>query len=209
MSSGDLHLDRTALSARQLDEAAMVALRGFYTDPFFIYLSPGARLRNRGLFLFFRTALRHLGPRGIIVTVRDDRDAIVGVSAWMPPGGYPQPIATQLAAIPGSFRALYRRPRSMLDGGRYLDAISKAHPKDPHWYLYLLVADPEMQRRGVGTMLLNDRLPQIDEEGVGSYLETQKEDNLAYYQRFGYELKTSITPVPEGPPIYALWRPAR
>ncbi len=137
MSSTELHLDKSALSRERLDEAALVALRGFYTDPFFVHLSPSPRERNRGLFLFFRTALKHLGPKGVIVTVRDASNRIVGVSAWIAPGGYPQPLGTQLASAPGSLRALYRRPRSLIDGQKYLEAIAKAHPKDPHWYLYL------------------------------------------------------------------------
>ena len=185
-----------------------MAVRGFYTDPFFLFLAPTGRVRNRGLFFFFRTALRHLGPNGEITTVRDSANHIVGVSAWLAPGGYPQPIGTQLASMPGSFRALYRRPQALIDGNKYLTAVAKAHPKEPHWYLYLLVADPETQRRGVGTMLMNARMAQIDTEGVGGYLETQKHDNLAYYRRFGFELVKPLSPVTGGPPIYTLWRPA-
>ena len=84
--------------------------------------------------------------------------------------------------------------------------MAKVHPKVEHWYLYLLVADPEFQRRGVGAMLLQDRLHEVDAAGVGAYLETQKEDNIAYYRRFGYELVQELHPVEAGPPIYTLWR---
>jgi GNAT superfamily N-acetyltransferase len=209
MDASELHLDHSRLSGDRLDEAALVALRAFYTDPFFVHLAPRPRQRNRGLFLFFRTAMAHLGPQGKIVTVRDGAERIVGVSAWIAPGGYPQPIATQLASVPGSLRALYRRPRSMIDGQSYLTAIAKAHPKEPHWYLYILAADPEAQRRGVGSMLLGDRIPEIDAAGVASYLETQKLDNIAYYRRFGYESTATLSPVAGGPPVYTMWRPAR
>jgi len=209
MSESPYRIDRRTLSRRELDEAAVVAARGFYTDPFFVFLSPKPRQRNTALALFFRNALVHLGPKGHILTVRDDADRIVGVSAWLPPGGYPQPVATQLAQIPGSFRTLARRPRAMIDVNTYLTAIAKAHPKEAHWYLYLLVADPEAQRRGVGALLLGDVLPTVDEQGVGSYLETQKLDNLAYYRRFGYEHRDTLTPVTNGPPLYTMWRPAK
>lgn len=207
MPNSDLRLDKSQLTREEINEAAHVAVRGFFTDPFFIFLSPKVRRRNHGLFFFFRTALRHLGPLGEIVTVRNGLNQIVGVAAWLSPGGYPQPVATQLAAIPGSFRALYRRPQALVDGNKYLTAVAKAHPKEPHWYLYLLVVDPEIQRRGVGSMLLENQLDQINTDGVGSYVETQKDDNLAYYRRFGYELVTSLTPVQQGPPIHTLWRP--
>lgn len=206
MPTGPYHVDRSPLSREQLNASCAVALRGFYTDPFFEFLAPKALQRNRGLFLFFRNALRHMGPGGHLSTVRDARDRIVGVSAWIEPGGYPQSIPVQLAAMPGSLRALYRRPSSLLQGGQYLEAMAKSHPKEPHWYLYLLVADPETQRQGVGTMLLNDRLPEVDEAHLGAYLETQKEDNIAYYRRFGFELVKPLSPVKGGPPVYTLWR---
>jgi ribosomal protein S18 acetylase RimI-like enzyme len=209
MSQAGLRIDRSELSGGELDECAVVALRAFYSDPFFEYLSPGARLRNRGLFIFFRTALGHLGPGGRVTTVRDDNGRIVGVSAWIAPGGYPQPVATQLAGMPGVLRALYRRPRALVAGTKYLDAIAKAHPKEDLWYLYLLVADPELQRRGVGSMLLEDRLGEVDEASLPAYLETQKQDNLAYYRRHGFELVKPLTPVEGGPPIYTMRREAR
>lgn len=209
MPAANFRVDRRTLSKDEIDEAAVVALRAFYTDPFFVFLSPKSGLRNHGLFMFFRTALRHLGSGGRIVTVRDGNDRIVGVSAWFAPGGYPQSIPTQLAAVPGSLRALYRRPRALIDANTYLNAIAKAHPKEEHWYLYLLVADPELQRSGVGKMLLEDRLTEIDEQGLPAYLETQKTDNIAYYRRFGFEEQPALTPVKSGPPIYRMWRPAK
>ena len=56
---------------------------------------------------------------------------------------------------------------------------------------------------------MNDALPRIDADGVIAYLETQKEDNLAYYRRFGFDVVTTLTPVENGPPLYAMQRPSR
>ncbi|MHB8378760.1 MAG: GNAT family N-acetyltransferase [Acidimicrobiales bacterium] len=122
------------------------------------------------------------------MTVRDCADAIVGLSLWLPTNRYPQSARTQLARIPGALRALYRRPRALIDGSAHLAAIAKAHPEELHGYLYALVADPAVQRSGVGTMLMEHALADVDAEGVGGYLETLNEDNLGYYRRFGYEL---------------------
>jgi hypothetical protein len=52
-------------------------------------------------------------------------------------------------------------------------------------------------------------LAETDAEGVGSYLETQNEDNLGYYRRFGYELRETLRPVDGGPPLFTMWRRPR
>ena len=205
----DRRLDERTLSKGEVRSAALVANRAFFNDPFSRFLSPGDRLRARGLTIFFRANIAHIGEGARIVTVRGAHDAIVGMAAWLPTNRYPQSVSTQLAQVPGTLRALYRRPRALFAGNKYLAAIAKSHPKKLHWYLYLLVADPSIQRSGVGTMLMQDGLAHVDEESVGGYLETQNEDNLAYYRRFGYERRDTLRPVKQGPPLYTMWRPPR
>lgn len=178
------------------------------TIPSFAF-SPRAIACARGLTIFFHANLAHPGEGARIVTVRQRDDTIVGVAAWLPTDRYPPSVRTQLAQIPGTFRALYRRPRALINGNKYLAAVAKSHPKEPHWYLFILVADPSIQRSGVGTMLMNHGLALADAEGVGGYLKTQNEDNLAYYRRFGYELRDTLRPVKEGPPLYTMWRRPR
>jgi len=205
----DLQLNEQVLSKGELSNATQMAKRAFFTDPFFHFLSPNDRLRDRGLTIFFRANLAHLGEGSRIVTVRDGNDTIQGLAAWLPTGCYPQSVGTQLAQVPGTLRALYRRPRSLLDGNKYLIALAKSHPKEAHWYLYLLAVEPSTQRGGAGTMLMEHGLAHADEEGAGGYLETQNEANLAYYRRFGYELRETLRPVKNGPPLYTMWRRPR
>jgi ribosomal protein S18 acetylase RimI-like enzyme len=85
-------------------------------------------------------------------------------------------------------------------------ALMRAHRKDPQWYLMVLCTDPPAQRSGVGTMLLEHAFAQVDAEGVGSHLETPRRDNVAYYQRFGYELIETLNPVKGAPTYYTMWR---
>ncbi len=209
MAPSEISFDDRDLSKRELADAAVVACRAFFTDPFFVFLSPDPVLRNQGLVTFFHTMLKHLGDNSRITTARDAKDKIMGVAAWLPPGAYPQSIGTQFAQVPGTLRALYRRPRALKDGTAFLNAMAKAHPKDPHSYLFLLVADPEVQRQGVGSLLLTEGLERADLEAVPAYLETQKEDNLPYYRRFGFEVVNDLRPVAGGPQLWAMQRPAR
>jgi len=205
---GTVTISDAPLSRREYEEAAVVAARAFHTDPFFVHLSPGAVLRARGLAIFMLTTCRHLGPGGRLLTARRD-GAIVGVAGWVAPGGYLYPARDQALQTLGALRALAPRPPSLVEGLKYLTAVEKAHPKEPLWYLQLLACDPEHQRDGVGSQLQAGVLETCDQLGIGAYLETQNEDNLSYYARFGYEVRDVLRPVRTGPPLWTLRRDPR
>jgi ribosomal protein S18 acetylase RimI-like enzyme len=196
------------MTDQELAPIVDLAARAFFDDPFF-YMLPDDALRRSRLPIFFRSVFTHMGTFGRIMTVRDHDDAALGVAAWLTTGGYPLPAGLQLRQMPSALRTFYRRPRLLLDGNRYVMALARAHRKDPHWYLMVLCADPSCQRSGVGTMLLEHALALVDAEGVGSHLETPRDDNVAYYRRFGYELTETMTPVAGGPPYSAMWRAPR
>ncbi len=202
-------VDSRPLGQAELREAAALAVRAFGDDPFFRFVMPDDAMRQRGLYLVHRSVMAHAGPGAHLRTVRASNDRIVGVALWLPTGRYPQSVMTQLSQVSGTLRAFLRRPETMRRGYAYVKAAVATHPKDPHWYLQLLMTNPSEQRRGVGTALMHEALPRIDAEGVGSSLETQNADNLAYYARFGYELRNTLQPLAEGPALYSLWRPPR
>jgi ribosomal protein S18 acetylase RimI-like enzyme len=203
------HIDERPLVGADLSQVVEMSSRAFFDDPFFTYLLPNDAMRRSRLPYFFRAVYTHMGEHGRIVTVRDENDVALGVAAWLTTGGYPLPMRVQLSQMPLSTRAFYRRPRSLLVGNKYMASLLRAHRKDPQWYLMVLCADPPAQRSGVGTMLLENAFAQVDVEGVGSHLETPRLDNVAYYQRFGYELIETLTPVEGAPPYYTMWRAPR
>ena len=52
--------------------------------------------------------------------------------------------------------------------------------------------EPASQGLGHGSALIAPGLERADSEGVGVWLETQTEDNLPFYPRFGFELVTRV-----------------
>jgi len=197
------------LDHQTLNEAAVLAARGFHDDPFYVYLAPQPLLRARGLAIFMRSHIAVLGDAAVIMGARDGAGNLVGISVWQRPGTFPLPVWSQVREFAGSLRAMITRPSVLVTGLRYVLALDKAHPRDEHWYLVLLVADPMVWRRGIGTALLEPTLASIDTEGLPCYLETQKEANLAYYRRFGFEHSETLKPNRSGPPLFTMTRPPR
>jgi GNAT superfamily N-acetyltransferase len=208
MSGADIVVTRIKPDRRQLDDIAVVAARAFQFDPFFEFLMPTATSRARGLGLFTRAFVASQRTRGqVFVARRGDR--ILGAAAWVEPERYPLPVGRQLQQGVGALRALSTRPSALGQGLKYLLAIDKAHPKEPLWYLALLVVDPSVQRAGIGARLQERVLETADETGVDCYLETQNAENLVYYRRFRYEVVDELHPVAEGPPLWTMRRPAK
>ena len=194
----------------ELDEAGAVAARAFHHDPFFNHLAPNPRQRATALAIYWRAYLSSMRSGcHCLAATRDGR--MVGVAAWAPPGTFPFSARAQAVQIAGAARAAGRRPRALPGAARTILSMEHAHPKElAHWYLVLLVADPSVQRSGVGSMLVGEVLERCDSEGLPAYLETSNFDNLAYYARHRFALRDKLEPVRAGPAIWTMLRePAR
>ena len=91
---------------------------------------------------------------------------------------------------------------------RAVRAIEERHPMQPHYYLSVLGTDPEQQGGGIGSALLAPVLERCDAEGVPAYLESSKESNVGFYAQHGFVLTERIE-LPEGPPLWLMWRRPR
>lgn len=196
------------LAFSQIRLTSEALARAFDDSPIVQYLIPKDRPRTIGLRAMFNAALIDAYHHGEAWVATDD-GTIVGGGIWLPPGSFPPNPRRQtrqllhlIAVAPVAPLAL---PRSL----RYLRRVEAAHPQVEHWYLSTLGVDPEYQGRGHGNRLLGAVLPKVDEAGLPTYLETDKERNLAYYRRFGFEELEALHPVEGAPPSWTMWRDPR
>lgn len=127
-------------------------------------------------------------------------------SAWIPPGG------TDLSAEQESeLEALIPRLGPDADRVRQLiELFEQAHPRTrPHFYLSLLGTDPNHRGRGYGLRLLAGNLRRIDQLAMPAYLEASNQVNVALYARYGFVVRDTLRPRPDGPPFTTMWREAR
>ena len=182
--------------------AAAVA-RGFQDNEIWSWVIPDDRRRARLLPRLYRARLRHLYiPRGEAFTTPD----AVGGALWLPPGAPKRTLRDQIAEaaalLPGLGLGGARR------GTRIEELMAEHVPTGPHWYLEVLSIDPDHQRQGHGTTLLRPILERADSEGVPAYLETNREANVPYYRRFGFELTERIS-LTDSPALWLMWREPR
>jgi len=94
-------------------------------------------------------------------------------------------------------------------------AMEANKPPGPYWYLQLLATHPDWQRQGLGAELMQVVFDQADPQGVQCYLETERPELVAYYRRYGFEVRSEWDIDPDatlgevGPHMWGMLRPAR
>jgi ribosomal protein S18 acetylase RimI-like enzyme len=171
----------------------------FADDPVKMHLCGGRRLPIDKTITFFNAFQKIQLPHGHVYTTPDYEAAAI----WTPPGKWKIPVRDIVRTAPTFVRLHGRRFPSNV--GLLLD-VEKQHPNEPHYYLEFLGTDPVHQGKGWGTKLMQPMIERADVEGVGMYLENSKESNLAFYHRFGFEVRTTIRLRRNGPPVWLMWR---
>lgn len=187
--------------------AAAEALAAGHADyPAFRHVFPDPARRARSLPPFFEATVRDAIPFGAVVGVPAGT-GFAAVAVWLPPGAFPWTARRKLHAVPAFTRVLRAYPRAFRTFARYGANAERHHPREPHWYLVVLSIRPAFQRRGLGTSLVECGLERADASSMPCYLETSDRANVAFYQRFGFEVVDSALPlVPGGPTHVAMWR---
>lgn len=179
--------------------AAEVLADAFLEDPFAVWLFPSEGLRER-LRASWVVQMRVISvPRGYAFAT----PGYEGVALWAPPGGHGPSFMQQVRMFVPFVRIL--GPRRLPTASAGYAAITEARPEEPHWYLSTLGVAPAHQRRGFGGALIRPMLERADADGVITHLETFKEDNVPYYERFGFRV-TSEEEIPNGPRMWAMAR---
>lgn len=179
----------------------------FDDDPVMCWLLPDPARRPSGLARLFAAELRHhhLAGGGAEL-VETGAGVIVGGALWEPPGRWKASTLSSLRSFPSVALALGRQLRVGAEVGH---ALESAHPVRPHWYLAMIGTATAGRGDGHGTALLRSRLDRCDGAGLPAYLESTKESNVPYYERFGFEVTGTIAIPNGGPTLFAMWRAPR
>ncbi|MEV6651417.1 GNAT family N-acetyltransferase [Streptomyces sp. NPDC051219] len=182
--------DRAAVT-RLLDEA-------FMDDPVSGWVFPDEEHRRRvhGLFLgvFVDVAL----SEGRVDLAADGSAAALWlrVPAGEPEGEDDTPSRMRETADPDNERAELV--------GRLTGAV---HPTaEAHEYLLMIAVSPDRQGEGLGTALIAPVLERCDREGIPAYLEASSTRSRRLYERLGFEPTGTTVDLPDGPPMFPMWR---
>ena len=182
-----------------VDVLAASQARAFYDDPLQVWALPDDATRLAILEAIFHAQLGVVAiPLGASYT---DDTCSVG-AFWAPPGRWrlPPEEAARLAPVGEITGARYRFL------GIAYEAMAAHHPEEPHWYLAGLGTDPSAQGRGLATAALQPVLSRCDEQHECAYLESTREQNVAFYEHRGFVVTGTIEIPERGPTLWQMWR---
>ncbi len=163
--------------------------RAFATDPTTEWLFPATRGRERRLERWYRLNVMALQDAGE-GWVTDDLSA---AALWLPMG------VPRRGARPHLWRQLGLNLRiGVALRTRLVAALSvnldvhRRHPREPTWYLAALGTEPDLQGRGLGTAVLQPVLRRCDAERLPATLDTVTAEDVAFYQRRGFEVVDEV-----------------
>ena len=192
-----------------ISELSQVLGRAFYDDPVSIWIMPDGKSRAAHLRKFFATVTRHHHLAGGGAEVATDGSTIGAAALWDPPGRWKQSGREQLMMLPSFLLGFGFRPSVGRKLGELLGQMKQQHPEEPHWYLAVLGSDTIVRGKGYGHALMRSRLDRVDAEHAPAYLESSKFKNIAYYQRFGFEVTGELVMPNGGPTLWPMWRAPR
>lgn len=198
------------------DVLSHVIAEAFHPLPPSLWLIPDPAVR-RGVYPGYFRIFVELALAGGIVHTTPDRSA---VALWFPAGegeqvGEDRERVTERdgegerAGPPASYPArLAAATGPWLDRfAAFDDALERGHPAGPaHQHLAILAVRPDRQGRGTGTALLRAHLAALDQAGTPTYLEASAPRNRALYLRHGYHDHRPPIRLPDGTPMYPMWR---
>lgn len=183
------------------ESAAAAALsQAMHTNPNHIAIWKGqgerqlARQKALIELIFRRTPTENMG-------VATDNGPIVGVLRMARSPACQMSRVESLALLPKLVAIQRGNTARTLN---WLSTWAKHDPEELHWHLGPIGVLPERQGQRIGTQLMERYLDRVDTDGIGGYLETDKIENVGYYERFGFE--TTGTDGVSGVTNWFMWR---
>lgn len=189
-----------------LHQAAQVLADAFFDDPLMAHYLPDPQKRRAFLpgvlGVYTRITLWH----GLALTT----PGLEGVALWMPPNQKNTSLWDYFLASLGmlDLRFVLIAWRRLREIEPFVERLHHECLPQPHWYLAVLGVHPGTQKRGVGSRLIAAGLERADRDALPSYLETMSEENVAFYQKRGFQVVRQVTLPGTTLPLWAMIRPA-
>jgi ribosomal protein S18 acetylase RimI-like enzyme len=178
-------LEVGALDETETEEVLDVLTRGMRDNPLHVAAFGGDPEPRRSRFRALMAAAFSVRDFSHALVARREDGVIVGFCGMLPPGDCVPALGQQLRLLP---TLLSMGPGAVGRVMRWMGVWKRHDPEGRHWHLGPLAVDAHLQGEGVGSLMMQVFCAQMDAAGDDAYLETDKEINVRFYRRFGFEV---------------------
>jgi ribosomal protein S18 acetylase RimI-like enzyme len=179
------HLAVRELRPIEFGDAAALIGRGMCDNPsnVRVFAIHDKERRIGAMARFFRPVMQSLYERGLLWGAFRG-GALAGVCGMARPG-FCQPTAfDKLRLVPA---VMLKNPGgTVLRVVRWTGEWARRDPTEPHWHLGPVAVDPLFQHQGIGSRMMSVFCACMDEFNAVAYLETDKSENVRFYQKFDF-----------------------
>jgi ribosomal protein S18 acetylase RimI-like enzyme len=172
------------LRPQEISEAVAVLARGMRDNPLHVAAygpDPARRLSCHSRLI--RALFRTFSAQQPICAIRGAR--LVGATGVAPVGTC-QATPTQRLRLLPSLVAL--GPRTAARVATWTSSWARHDPDEAHVHLGPLAVDADLQGQGIGSLIVQEHCRRLDRGRAAGYLETDKIENVGFYERFGFEV---------------------
>ena len=185
-----------------INKAADCLSSSFINYPVFVYLFPDITARRMKLKKVMTFLIKLAQRKGEVISFPNCEKCI---SIWYFP--YNKSIsfldAVQAGIIQLIFTLGIKNFRRFVKLKKYRDDIRNGLLKDNKYYfLDMIGVNPDYQKRGLASSLLDNKLKVLKYTGIKCYLETSNKENIEFYNKYGFKLINEY--VYDGLPVYCL-----
>ena len=199
MKDTNPELNTVQLTPKDFDCAADLLVEAFYDNPahVYIYMSPNESSRLKVIRWSFRRNLNLQASVGSsFALVESDKPSgereIKQMAFWHPPNSDSISILSMVkeGLLTMPFRFGWGIFKRVIEVTEEFDAIKdRVLDRQPVWYLNNMVVAKELRGTGIGTKVLTKQLESVVEpSGFPAILMTQREANVIFYRRLGFEV---------------------
>jgi ribosomal protein S18 acetylase RimI-like enzyme len=183
------------LSPEDVEATACLLARAFADNACYAFMHPRAATRVADLTAFFRRNLTWHAPLGLTWVAAGASGDVIATATLEPPGGVPSSIGRLVRhwVVPTlrerGLGAVARIVWTDAEFGRHYRRLAG---QETYWHVHAVAVDPAAQGRGAGTAIMRHALEALDAlrvlQPAPVVLSTQRERNVGFYERFGFEL---------------------
>jgi GNAT superfamily N-acetyltransferase len=177
------------LSVSEMPAASALLGQGMRDNPTHVCaFGNNPERRRQALVAMFAPFMRRQAQEGVVFGAFIE-DKLVGVSGFSLPGQCQPALKDKLCTLPALFLicgpvGLWHVLWNLYRWTRVWARRDANTP--PHWHLGPLAIEPQWQGQGIGSALLKRLCDQLDQHQALGYLETDRQENVRLYERFGF-----------------------